>query len=325
MYVCVAAIVVMCLFVAICSAQNNGDLRLAGTGATATQGRLEVFLNDKWGTVEYNSDSTYGMKMGDAACSQLGYNGASLVLQANDTFGQGSGPVWMVDVYCSEGCNHLQRCVYDTPTGTPDHSQDVGVYCIYEPVWEWPGNGYIRITNYRTGNYSSAGVVEVYFENSYYALWGTVCSDNFYKGDADTVCRQLGYTGSVGFTSVHVSPLNISYEWPWLNDLHCSTGHRCFYSCYDYPRYYNATCLSGEVVTVNCTFNKADAHYLYGTNIDCVTVYDLHYIPYWGYALIGIGLLTCCVVVAVVLVCCFTLASCPLAASRRRYHYKELN
>ena len=40
------------------------------------------------------------------------------------------------------------------------------------------------------GSYPSQGLVEVYCNGQ----WGTICDDQFGQEEADTVCRQLGYT-----------------------------------------------------------------------------------------------------------------------------------
>ena len=52
------------------SAQRSGDLRLAGYGASRLAGRLEIYLNEQWGTVcTPPHDSLYITKV---ACRQLG-------------------------------------------------------------------------------------------------------------------------------------------------------------------------------------------------------------------------------------------------------------
>ena len=68
--------------------------------------------------------------------------------------------------------------------------------CIYIIVtsylWSNPYNGTVRLTG---GNFTSEGLVEVYCNGQ----WGTVCDNGFSITDANTVCKQLGYSGAVKY------------------------------------------------------------------------------------------------------------------------------
>ena len=57
-------------------------------------------------------------------------------------------------------------------------------------LWSNPYNGMVRLTG---GNFISEGLVEVYCNGQ----WGTVCDDGFSSDDANTVCKQLGYSRAV--------------------------------------------------------------------------------------------------------------------------------
>ena len=48
---------------------SNGDLRLAGYGATDLWGRLEIFLDGRWGTI---CDDRFMIKEAEVACRQMG-------------------------------------------------------------------------------------------------------------------------------------------------------------------------------------------------------------------------------------------------------------
>ena len=49
----------------------HGDLRLAGSGTSSTRGRVEVCLNNVWGSVCDDHWSSYDARV---ACRQLGYS-----------------------------------------------------------------------------------------------------------------------------------------------------------------------------------------------------------------------------------------------------------
>ena len=57
---------------------------------------------------------------------------------------------------------------------------------------EHPYHGQVRLMNSNTSR-SSYGRVEIYQGNE----WGSVCGRDINQVAADTVCRQLGYTGAI--------------------------------------------------------------------------------------------------------------------------------
>ena len=50
---------------------TNGAIRLAGTGSSSTEGRVEVCNNNQWGTV---CDDTWSSLDASVACFHLGYS-----------------------------------------------------------------------------------------------------------------------------------------------------------------------------------------------------------------------------------------------------------
>ncbi|KAI3370468.1 hypothetical protein L3Q82_025229 [Scortum barcoo] len=89
-------------------------------------GRVEVLLNNQWGTV---CDNGWGLNDAMVVCRQLGC-GKALKATKRASFGQGSGPIWMDNVQCTghessvTDCKHqglgLHKC---------GHEDDVGVVC----------------------------------------------------------------------------------------------------------------------------------------------------------------------------------------------------
>ena len=64
-------------FLAI-AAQSRGELRLVRSSATSysyTSGRLEIYMNGRWGTI--CSSSNFGINEATVACKQLDWTGAS--------------------------------------------------------------------------------------------------------------------------------------------------------------------------------------------------------------------------------------------------------
>ena len=93
-------------------------------GGSRCAGRVEVFHDDQWGTV----CGDYGdIRDAAAVCRELRCGEA--VSDAN--FGPGSGPIWMVDVYCSGSESTLRNC---RSAGWGEHycnhDQDAGVICL---------------------------------------------------------------------------------------------------------------------------------------------------------------------------------------------------
>ena len=59
----------------------------------------------------------------------------------------------------------------------------------------WNSNPYSGMIRLQGGSYSNQGRVEVYCNGQ----WGTICDDGFSSTDANTICKQLGYTGYIRY------------------------------------------------------------------------------------------------------------------------------
>ena len=125
---------------------SEGSIRLVG-GAIFTEGRVEICLNDEWGTV---CDQMWDVADARVVCRQLGlpFSGSyghillstksctiSCIivvetLNAGATFGEGTGRIWLDSVQCRGGEEELINCTASSNgVNSCTHAQDAGVRC----------------------------------------------------------------------------------------------------------------------------------------------------------------------------------------------------
>lgn len=101
-------------------------VRLAG-GNSNTQGRVELAINDVWGTI---CDDKWTLKSAKVICLMLRLPEA-IAAPGNSGFGAGFGKIWLDEVTCDGNemsilnCRHLGLGV----STICDHSEDAGVIC----------------------------------------------------------------------------------------------------------------------------------------------------------------------------------------------------
>lgn len=221
-----AATVVFFLCLELSCTQNYGDLRLLQGGRTNSSfsaGRLEIFINSTWGSV---CADNFNMTDATVACRQLGYEGAvSTDTSFHTPYGRGrDGPVWLDEVNCSDNLLHILSCANDgVGEHDCDHFSDVSVVCIDQPRPASPQPMDIRLTG---GRFQSEGRLEVYCGGR----WTAVCDQlDFQQGEADAVCRELGYTEAVDFDAdITVEDLQVP---KWLGQLICGNETNSIASC----------------------------------------------------------------------------------------------
>ena len=132
---------------------SHGDLQLVG-GSNQYEGRVEVCINDQWGTV---CDDSWDTTDATVVCRQLGYayTGSKhrlAIFSLIETvsikyyipiflflagqafsgayFGAGTGPIFLDDVHCTSSITSLLQCT-SNPVLSHNcaHSDDAGVRC----------------------------------------------------------------------------------------------------------------------------------------------------------------------------------------------------
>ncbi|XP_023411640.1 scavenger receptor cysteine-rich domain-containing group B protein [Loxodonta africana] len=104
---------------------RDGHLRLS-SGAHRCEGRVELFLGQRWGTV---CDDAWDLRAAGVLCRQLGC-GEALAAPGEAHFGPGRGPILLDNVKCRGDesilllCSHIRWDAHNC-----DHSEDASVLC----------------------------------------------------------------------------------------------------------------------------------------------------------------------------------------------------
>ena len=119
---------------------TTGDVRLAQNTTTNTylEGRVEICINNAWGTI--CRDSYFDRFDAELICSMFGqFNDSEII----DSIGDCSGPIFIQKLDCSDEDTRLLECQRFSPLGLVDgdvcnHMNDVSLRCIGK---QWSCNG----------------------------------------------------------------------------------------------------------------------------------------------------------------------------------------
>ena len=99
-------------------------MRLVG-GNTDTEGRVEVYFNNEWGTVCGNH---FDSAAASVVCRQLGFHGRSMAARYG-YFREGSGQVLLENLACQGNESRLTDCDFPGWGSGCGHWADAGVFC----------------------------------------------------------------------------------------------------------------------------------------------------------------------------------------------------
>ena len=100
-------------------------VRLVGWGNISSQGQVEVFYNETWGTV---CGSYWDLKDARVVCRQLGFEGAKAAVVSSEF---GIRKLWLSNVRCLGNEASLAECDHNRwGEGNCPSRWDAGVVCI---------------------------------------------------------------------------------------------------------------------------------------------------------------------------------------------------
>jgi len=209
------------------------EVRLVG--ASGSRGRLEVYRNGIWGTV---CDDGFTDREARVVCYSLGYGSVGRFI--GNTYGPGSGLIWLDNVRCSRWSSYIAVCLHNGWNNhNCQHSDDVSVSCIADSAEAVAlvGGGNPRV-----------GRLEVFHANQ----WGTVCDNGFSDAAARVVCYSLGF-GYVG-RKVNISLFGMGDGLIWLDSVNCNGNEQYIGEC-SHGNWMLQSCRHHQDVAVSCIDN----------------------------------------------------------------------
>ncbi|XP_068610153.1 deleted in malignant brain tumors 1 protein-like [Brachionichthys hirsutus] len=180
-------------------------------GPSRCSGRVELYHNDRWGTV---CDDQWGTANADVACRELNC-GTAIEAKRGAFFGEGKDDIWLDDVQCTGSEPSILKCQH-RPFGDNNcgHGEDAGVICLDSKP--------IRLMN---GTNQCSGRVEVFYDGQ----WGTVCDDRWGLQEATVTCREMNCGSALRVK--YKAYFGRGSDQVWLDDLQCRGSEKSLSDC----------------------------------------------------------------------------------------------
>ncbi|XP_040549177.1 deleted in malignant brain tumors 1 protein isoform X7 [Gallus gallus] len=261
----------------VCSDKNitveAAEIRLVN-GPSRCAGRVEVLHNGQWGTV---CDDGWNLQAATVVCRQLNCGRAESA-PSRARFGQGTGRIWLDDVYCAGTEDALHQCrAHPWGLHNCNHREDAGVVCSENhtfPAAEYSNTTeemQIRLVN---GPNHCAGRIEVFHNGQ----WGTVCDDSWNLRSAKVVCRQLGCGTAV--SAPGKAHFGRGSDPIWLDDVECSGTEASLSQC-RLNNWGNHNCNHEEDAAVVCSGTNPLQVRLRDSSSPCAGRVEVRYNATW--------------------------------------------
>ncbi|XP_048784677.1 deleted in malignant brain tumors 1 protein-like isoform X6 [Lagopus muta] len=247
------------------------DLRLVN-GSDKCSGRLEVFHDQRWGTV-----CADGWDLAEAyvVCRQLGC-GAARSASSSSRFGEGPHLTWVDAVECIGMERALFECKVKLWGAQSCKSKGyASVVCSEAVDADLRSPEALRLVN---GPHRCSGRVEVFHSQQ----WGTVCHDDWDLNDANVVCRQLDCGTAV--SAPRMSSFGRGSGPIWLEGVRCLGTEATLTECPVKPKgLYSCSHLedAGVVCSGSGTSNISTLRLVDGLS-ECAGRVEVFYNNEWG-------------------------------------------
>ncbi|CDQ87630.1 unnamed protein product [Oncorhynchus mykiss] len=157
-------------------------VRLAG-GSHHCEGRVELWREEKWGTV---CDDSWDLRDGGVVCAQLGCGSALNVSGEDGSFEAGVGQVLLDEVNCGGSERNLWECPSMGTVNDCGHKEDAAVVCSALLVHQRQDGRLLSIQSQHTGRGESVNLLTVTMDTADYTL--QYLSKQPSQNDTDASC-----------------------------------------------------------------------------------------------------------------------------------------